>query len=337
MHIVAGAGENGAGFDGGGTAVDERVIAHAAGDVKRLAGRIEDEPIVGIGNGHNLLLNRRPLGYVVDKDVLFRTRVVDIRGIKVDVPAVGSAERIVNAVEPAGKNQQRIAVRAHGGADRLAHLPGGILGQNRRAGHQRLEGGVKRGQGRNLLPHVGYLLRRGRGSHHRDVQDRRRAAARVDGSDRVAGRGSRRCRISADDSRDRAQVQAGWKRRAHAVGDHRSAAVGRNIGRDLRSFGVNRRAGRVAQRGRRLIVHRDGQGSRRAAGRVGGRNRIAACCGHNRGGAAYNSRAGAQNQASRKGWAHAVGGNGPAAAPGAVRCDRHTFGKDRRAGGVAER
>ena len=120
------------------------VVILAAGNIEMGARRIEDDAVVGIRDLHRLLEHRRLVGNVVDEDVLVRVR---------RIPRIGrgrDAERI-EAVEPAGENQQGLAIRTYRRGHRLRDQPVRVVGKMRVQIY-------KLAQWRNLLGHVGYLL-----------------------------------------------------------------------------------------------------------------------------------------------------------------------------------
>ncbi len=207
VDVVSGAGKRRRG--GGVAGAVKRVVTTATGHVESLAGRVEDDPVVGVGNRHDLLLDWPALRNVKDEHVLFRVWVVVDREVGVQDGGV-----FEEAVVPAGENQQRIAIRADHGGDGLSCLPGWIAGQT---GHQRFERGIIGRKRRNLDSQIGEELCRGRLVDYGDVQRHRRAAARVRCRYRIPGCGGQSCRVSADDTGTRTQAQAGGKRRAHAV------------------------------------------------------------------------------------------------------------------------
>ncbi len=120
---------------------DLHVIRVAAGDEKGVSVGGKDNAAVAIGDRDGLLLERRRAGNIEHKDPLGRVGGVGFAG----VGAVG----VILEVVAAGQDQQRFAVGADGGGDRLADGVAGIVGK---AGIQRFEAGTLRSQRRDPLP-----------------------------------------------------------------------------------------------------------------------------------------------------------------------------------------
>ena len=139
---------------GGQTFAVEGKISRAAGYIKSSLLRVIGDPVVGIGDHHILLINRRARRDIVDEHVLTRRRVcrrqppVRQRNAGCELyhrrrgpegVALG-AIRVINPVEPTGQNKQCVPIRAHHARDRMPRRPWVTVDQP--GSGQRLERGA---------------------------------------------------------------------------------------------------------------------------------------------------------------------------------------------------
>ncbi|HKW96755.1 MAG TPA: hypothetical protein VJN43_03435 [Bryobacteraceae bacterium] len=121
------------------------VVVDAAWNVEMLAGWVEDDAIVRVGDRYYLFLSGSLAGDIVDEDEL-----VD----------VGRGGGIDDDVEPASQRQQSLMIGADHGSHRLSGEPAWVVGET---GVHRLEMGTEGRQRRDLNAHVGQILRAGIG------------------------------------------------------------------------------------------------------------------------------------------------------------------------------
>ena len=81
------------------------VVIRAAGDEKTFAIRRPGDSHIGVGYREDLPFDRRPLAHIVNKDVFVR-ELLNALGLDV-----------INTIEAAGKNQQRMSIGAESGGN----------------------------------------------------------------------------------------------------------------------------------------------------------------------------------------------------------------------------